>query len=86
MLKRQVEKLIHGLDATAKTHISLRQASIAIMGRVTMKCKDCYWFSDITVKCCERDGSFPCDPESEQCSAFEQKDIVEERMKGGADD
>jgi len=39
-----------------------------------MKCKDCYWFSDVTVKCCERDGSEPCDPEGLACSLFEPKE------------
>ena len=41
-----------------------------------MKCKDCYWYSDTTVKCCERDGSDPCNPETEACDAFEPKDDV----------
>lgn len=34
------------------------------------KCKDCFWYSDVTVKCCERDGSDPCDPLSPACSEF----------------
>lgn len=38
------------------------------------KCKDCYWFSDATINCCERDGSEPCDPESNPCSEYEEKD------------
>lgn len=38
-------------------------------------CKDCYWYSDVTVKCCERDGfSEPCDPEGLACSLFEPKE------------
>lgn len=36
-----------------------------------MKCKYCYWFSCVTVNCCELDGSEPCDPETEACSKFE---------------
>ena len=35
-----------------------------------MKCKDCYWYSDVTVKCCQRDGHDPCDPEHSACSLF----------------
>ena len=40
-----------------------------------MKCKDCYWYSDVTVKCCERGSGFePCDPEGLACSLFEPKE------------
>lgn len=42
-----------------------------------MKCVDCYWFSDVTVKCCEIDGSDPCDPESDACSRFQPKENLE---------
>ena len=38
-----------------------------------MECKDCYWYSDVTVKCCERDGE-PCDPHHPVCSEYEPKD------------
>lgn len=36
-----------------------------------MKCEDCYWYSDVGVKSCERDGSDPCDPEAKACSEFD---------------
>lgn len=39
-----------------------------------IKCKDCYWYSDVGVKWCELDGHDPCDPESDGCSAYEPKD------------
>lgn len=42
-----------------------------------MKCEDCYWYSDVTVKCCERDGSEPCNPKANACDAFEAKDQIE---------
>ena len=36
------------------------------------KCEDCYWFSDVTVKCCEVDGgSEPCNPKAEACKRYE---------------
>lgn len=45
-----------------------------------MKCKDCFWFSDITVNCCERDGSEPCDPEANACREYEDiEEITIER-------
>ena len=38
-------------------------------------CKDCYWYSDVTVRCCERDGGFElCDSEGLVCSLFEPKE------------
>lgn len=39
-----------------------------------MQCKDCFWFSDVTVEVCERDGSDPCKPDNEACSEFDPKD------------
>ena len=44
----------------------------------SIKCKDCYWYSNVlNIKCCERDGSDPCDPEYSACSLFEPKDEEE---------
>lgn len=37
-------------------------------------CKDCYWYSEATVKCCERGGSKPCEPQQTICSEYEPKD------------
>lgn len=37
-------------------------------------CKDCYWYSDVTVKRCERDSFDPCNPEHFACSLFEPKE------------
>lgn len=41
-----------------------------------MKCKDCYWYSNATVNCCERDGSEPCEPEAECCPEFEATELT----------
>lgn len=42
-----------------------------------MKCKDYYWYSDFPVKCCERDGSDPCDPDAEACAEFDPNGNVD---------
>lgn len=39
-------------------------------------CKDCYWYSDVTVKCCEL-VSEPANPDDDACNAFEQVDLDE---------
>ena len=36
------------------------------------KCKDCYWYSNITVECCDREDE-PAKAENEACSLFEEK-------------
>lgn len=46
-----------------------------------MKCKDCFWFSDVAVECCERDGSDPCNPDSDACSAFEEDETETQDRK-----
>ena len=36
-----------------------------------MKCKDCYWFSSVTVQMCEREHE-PTTADEEACSLFEE--------------
>ena len=37
------------------------------------QCRDCYWYSDITVKCCELDHE-PVDPSDSACPFFEAEE------------
>lgn len=37
------------------------------------KCKDCYWYSNITVDCCDREHE-PAKAEDEACSLFEENE------------
>lgn len=39
-----------------------------------IKCKDCYWYSDVTCPTCERIENDPCDPEAEACDLYESKE------------
>ncbi len=39
-------------------------------------CKDCYYYSDATVKCCEL-ISEPVNPDDDACNAFVQVDLDE---------
>ncbi len=38
------------------------------------KCKDCYWFSGVSVNVCELDGSEPCNPDGTICAWFDPSD------------
>lgn len=37
------------------------------------QCRECYWFSDITVKCCELDHE-PVEPYDDACPFFEKEE------------
>ncbi len=36
-------------------------------------CKDCYWYSDVTVRTCEHEHE-PANPDNEACEFFEEDD------------
>lgn len=38
-----------------------------------IKCKDCYWYSDVTCHTCDHEHD-PCDPESKVCEFYEPKE------------
>jgi len=47
-----------------------------ILGGKMNHCKDCYWYSDVTVKCCELCHE-PANPDDDACDSFEQVDLDE---------
>lgn len=48
---------------------------------IPKRCKDCFWYSNVTTEECERDGSDPTKADSIACSAFEEKPEKEEWWK-----
>lgn len=51
-------------------------AEITLCPLSKLKCKECYWYSNVTVEMCEYCGD-PCNAEAEACDCFDEKEGIE---------